>query len=98
METKPSKVMGARCECKTSFTECSTLTDEDRQSVFEAVWKFQWAEWKQFVLAIAFKKDVSKHTSKDGESRRSDTIIQMLKAKDGKKSGCVKRCLYQQLV
>ena len=82
--------MGARCECKTSFAEYSTLTDEDRQRVFEAVWKFQWAERKQFILAMTFKKDVSKQTSKDGESRRSDTIIYMLKAKDGKKSGCVK--------
>ena len=85
LETKPSKVMGARCECKTSFTECSTLTDEDRQSVFEAVWKFQWAERKQFVTAMTFKKDVSKQTTKDGDSRRSDTIMYMLKAKDGKK-------------
>ena len=83
--------MGARCECKTSFAEYSTLTDEDRQRVFEAVWKFQWAERKQFILAMTFKKDVSKQTSKDGESRRSDTIIYMLKAKDGKKVRVCKR-------
>ena len=77
--------MGARCDCKTSFAECSTLTDEDMQRVFEAVWKFQWAERKQFVKAKSFKKDVSKQTTKDGDSRRSDTIMYMLKAKDGKK-------------
>lgn len=76
LENKPAKSMRDRCGCKTSFTECNTLTDEDRQEIFGTVWKLEWAEKKQFVSAMTFKKDVSKRTTKEGESsRRSDTII-----------------------
>ncbi|GFR99672.1 hypothetical protein ElyMa_002797900 [Elysia marginata] len=39
LENKTAKSMGDRCNCKTSFTECNTVNENDRQAVFGTVWK-----------------------------------------------------------
>lgn len=35
LETKPAKSLGNPCGCKTSYTECSKLTEEGRQEIFQ---------------------------------------------------------------
>lgn len=83
-EKKSAKLLDDRCECKTSYTECNTVSEEDRQKTFEHVWKLEWAEKKHFVSAMTYKKEVSKKTTQSA-SRRSDTLVYMLKKVDGQR-------------
>lgn len=50
VENKPARLLGDRCTCKASFTECTALSEEDRQNIFGDVWKMDWAQKKTFCI------------------------------------------------
>lgn len=84
---KESKKLKARCNCKYSKSKavakikCGTITDDERQEIFNSFWKLSWKEKRLYVRLMVNIKPVANKTLKK-DSRRLKTLEIHLKCED----------------
>ncbi|GFN94298.1 hypothetical protein PoB_002080400 [Plakobranchus ocellatus] len=60
----PAKELGMRCNCKSKTTACSDLTEEERQEIFNYIWKLTWGEKRAFIQGLLEKCEPKRRYSK----------------------------------
>ncbi|GFN81004.1 hypothetical protein PoB_000751000 [Plakobranchus ocellatus] len=61
---KPAKERSMRCNCKSKSTACSGLTEEERQEIFNYIWKLTWGEKRAFIQGVLEKCEPKRQYSK----------------------------------
>lgn len=84
---KQSKKLKGRCNCKYSKSnsetkiKCGSVTDEEREKIFNSFWKLSWKEKRLYVRLMVNIKPVANRTVKK-ESRRLKSLEIHLKCED----------------
>ena len=49
---RQAKSLGKRCYCHAKSTDCPSLTEEDRQQIFNHIWNLTWREKRMFIAEL----------------------------------------------
>lgn len=83
---KPAKVLANPCKCswskKASVLKCTTLSEENRNKIFNYYWTLSWAEKKMYVKDLAKLEKVKRRRGNEERSRRDYTVKYYLKFKN----------------
>lgn len=83
---KDERKIGERCHCKVKKNVCHTITNEERQQIFNEFWSLTWHEKEVYVRAMVETTDVQRKTVEN--SRRSVSFAYFLKVNGQKKQIC----------
>lgn len=85
---KEERKLGPRCSCKTSFHHCKDISDEDRLTIYQSVWKMSWNEKRIFVKMSVDTEEVKERRPTWGPMRRNKTFLFYLKGSGDRKRVC----------
>ena len=77
--TKNPRYMSSRCDRKRK--KYATISDQDRQQIFDSFWKLDWDQKKMYVSSLVQIYNKVKSTTKTLVSRRNKSYKYFLKVK-----------------
>lgn len=95
---RPGKFLATPCHCilgnKTTSLKCSSLTENDRNAIFQKFWsKFSWSERKIYIQGLTKLENVKRRRGVEPVSKRNFSVKYHLKVRHNNVRVCKKMFL-----